>query len=329
METSAGDDASSTVWDDACFDAMFSGVSLQSFLAGGSQSHTLLPSLFGGCYVADSLTFPDGMTSLYPQVSSNFVAESTASSDGPFFKLPKSEPMSVYEQTETQESTFLFHDSTSFPHLPDLRSLEQCSSSFNKRARVDSVMNPLQMVEPMVRTCEGFQNFFVPYEYKHSPDLTTSAAVSPAVQIPRSALARQRRQKLSDKTRCLQKLLPWDKKMDIATMLEEACKYVKFLQAQLLALQSMPRESAISSYSNNHYITDHALFSELLRFLGRTVGPYPEDRGETSSAAANVDIPSQALVSDRVPPFVIQTDGTARLRVRYYNISLCVCVLGH
>ncbi|KAG7022887.1 Transcription factor bHLH, partial [Cucurbita argyrosperma subsp. argyrosperma] len=223
VESSAGDDGSTNVWDDACFNAMFSGVSLQSFLAGGNQNHCplLLPSLFGGGYISDALTFPDASTSLYPQPSSNFVAES----------IESSEPMNVYEQT-----AFVFHASTSFPHLPDLRSLGQCSSSFNKRARVDSVWNPLQMVEPMMRECE----------------VSSSAAVSRTVQIPRSALARQRRQKLSDKTRCLQKLLPWDKKMDISTMLEGAFKYVKFLQAQLLALQSMPCESAISTNSNHH-----------------------------------------------------------------------------
>ncbi|XP_022930851.1 transcription factor bHLH117-like isoform X2 [Cucurbita moschata] len=189
VESSAGDDGSTNVWDDACFNAMFSGVSLQSFLAGGNQNHCplLLPSLFGGGYISDALTFPDASTSLYPQPSSNFVAES----------IESSEPMNVYEQT-----AFVFHASTSFPHLPDLRSLGQCSSSFNKRARVDSVWNPLQMVEPMMRECE--------------------------------------------------KLLPWDKKMDISTMLEGAFKYVKFLQAQLLALQSMPCESAISTNSNHH-----------------------------------------------------------------------------
>lgn len=55
-----------------------------------------------------------------------------------------------------------------------------------------------------------------------------------------SSTTRKRRQKLSEKTRCLEKLLPWDKKMDTATMLEEAYKYVKFLQAQISVLQSMP-----------------------------------------------------------------------------------------
>ncbi|XP_004487384.1 uncharacterized protein [Cicer arietinum] len=65
--------------------------------------------------------------------------------------------------------------------------------------------------------------------------------------IPQSNLARQRRQKLSEKTRCLQKLMPWDKKMDQATLLEEAYKYVKFLQAQFSVLQSMP------SHTTNNY----------------------------------------------------------------------------
>ncbi|KAL6228360.1 hypothetical protein ACLB2K_002310 [Fragaria x ananassa] len=51
---------------------------------------------------------------------------------------------------------------------------------------------------------------------------------------------RQSGQTLSDKTRCLQKLLPWENKMDTATMLESAHRYVRFLQAQVATLQAMP-----------------------------------------------------------------------------------------
>ena len=36
-------------------------------------------------------------------------------------------------------------------------------------------------------------------------------------------------------------MLPWDTKMDMATMLEETYKYVKFLEAQLAALSAMPQ----------------------------------------------------------------------------------------
>lgn len=78
----------------------------------------------------------------------------------------------------------------------------------------------------------------------------TVAMESPMLKCPRVETVsygkqpRGRRQhRLSDKTRCLQKLLPWDEKMDMATVLEEAYKYIKFLQAQVRVLQSMPCES--------------------------------------------------------------------------------------
>ncbi|XP_022742775.1 transcription factor bHLH117-like [Durio zibethinus] len=70
---------------------------------------------------------------------------------------------------------------------------------------------------------------------------------SPPPIIPHSELARKRRQKLSEKIRCLQKLMPWDKKMDTGTMLQEAYKYIQFLQTQIAILQSMPITSCFLS----------------------------------------------------------------------------------
>ncbi|XP_031251126.1 transcription factor HEC2-like [Pistacia vera] len=67
----------------------------------------------------------------------------------------------------------------------------------------------------------------------------------PSVQ-PQRELARQRRQNNSDNVRCLQKLMPCEKKMDTATTLEEAYKYVRFLQSQVNTLQSMPLESSFA-----------------------------------------------------------------------------------
>ncbi|KAL2535659.1 transcription factor bHLH [Forsythia ovata] len=47
---------------------------------------------------------------------------------------------------------------------------------------------------------------------------------SPKVVAPSSTMARLRWQRISDKTRCLQKLLSWDKRMDVAMMLDETYK---------------------------------------------------------------------------------------------------------
>ncbi|KAI5660719.1 hypothetical protein M9H77_20042 [Catharanthus roseus] len=78
-----------------------------------------------------------------------------------------------------------------------------------------------------------------PMTMKRSPPQNRAAAV-----------ARHRRQKISDKMRSLEKLLPWNKRMDMAKVLEEAYKYVKFLQAQIRVLQSMPVYST-DSYSSS------------------------------------------------------------------------------
>ncbi|CAN6457930.1 unnamed protein product [Victoria cruziana] len=73
-------------------------------------------------------------------------------------------------------------------------------------------------------------------------------SVLPAFPVKRqgtapSEAARIRRRKISERTRALERLMPWSAKMDTATMLENAFKYVKFLQAQVSVLKSMPAMS--------------------------------------------------------------------------------------
>ncbi|KAG7029309.1 Transcription factor bHLH54, partial [Cucurbita argyrosperma subsp. argyrosperma] len=55
---------------------------------------------------------------------------------------------------------------------------------------------------------------------------------------PQSLYARKRRERINERLRMLQKLVPNGTKVDISTMLEEAVHYVKFLQLQIKLLSS-------------------------------------------------------------------------------------------
>ncbi|KAF3435546.1 hypothetical protein FNV43_RR22635 [Rhamnella rubrinervis] len=55
---------------------------------------------------------------------------------------------------------------------------------------------------------------------------------------PQSIYARKRREKINERLRILQNLVPNGTKVDISTMLEEAVQYVKFLQLQIKLLSS-------------------------------------------------------------------------------------------
>ncbi|KAF6139680.1 hypothetical protein GIB67_002485 [Kingdonia uniflora] len=84
---------------------------------------------------------------------------------------------------------------------------------------------------------------------------------------PQTVAARQRREKISERIRVLQQLVPGGSKMDTASMLEEAANYLKFLRSQVKTLQTFgnkPENSPSCNTANDLPFSASPLFNQTL-----------------------------------------------------------------
>ncbi|WCJ39651.1 basic helix-loop-helix (bHLH) DNA-binding superfamily protein [Euphorbia peplus] len=79
---------------------------------------------------------------------------------------------------------------------------------------------------------------------------------------PQTVAARQRRERISDRIRVLQRLVPGGNKMDTASMLDEAANYLKFLRNQVKALEKYESVNAspTTNFSPSLPFNNHSFF---------------------------------------------------------------------
>ncbi|GLJ32254.1 hypothetical protein SUGI_0649170 [Cryptomeria japonica] len=118
--------------------------------------------------------------------------------------------------------------SLSVPPSSQFSSDTSLSSSQSFSGRVSCPPPPLKPSEAETRHL----NQLIPLQTCRKPPY--------ASVVPQSVAARQRRSKIREKMCSLEKLIPQGSKLDTARMLDEAIKYLKFLQAQFDVLESMP-----------------------------------------------------------------------------------------
>lgn len=133
------------------------------------------------------------------------------------FRVPKIEP----EETDFMQQSDYISKQASLFQLPNLSSLEEKLDTESKLETQSSS----QLTSPL------------------SPHAT------PLKHERQRDLARQKRQRVRKKIESLKELLPTHKKkrMDTAMVLENAVKYIKFLEAQVNVLKAMPLDDCLVS----------------------------------------------------------------------------------
>ncbi|XP_033512308.1 transcription factor bHLH84-like isoform X2 [Nicotiana tomentosiformis] len=91
----------------------------------------------------------------------------------------------------------------------------------------------LQRQNSMISCCSEDDSVNVSHELTRKTRASRGSATD-----PQSLYARKRRERINEKLKTLQSLIPNGTKVDISTMLEEAVLYVKFLQLQIKLLSS-------------------------------------------------------------------------------------------
>ncbi|XP_009417410.2 transcription factor bHLH117 [Musa acuminata AAA Group] len=163
----------------------------------------------------------------------------------PKLTTTKIEPL----ESEAPDSILVDGGSPGFHRLPMLRSLEPLPLAIKMPSVPLGIPSGdlISVIEPSHKRFRGSSASFSWSPPPCAPPPTAPTTPRHRRPLPSSELSRQRRKKISDRTRIIESLMPWERRMDTGSMLEEASKYIRFLQTQVAALRSMPTAAEFSA----------------------------------------------------------------------------------
>ncbi|XP_013584499.1 PREDICTED: transcription factor bHLH117-like [Brassica oleracea var. oleracea] len=147
--------------------------------------------------------------------------------------------------TESTRFENLFSHDVPFLHLPDLKFVEGARSPPPCLSLAPPP--PLPVARHNVNLRQRHVGSRVNNTFSISPS-SSSKSKPPASQYVHGT------RKVSDRIRSLEKIMPWEKKMSLATTLEETNKYITFLQSQIASLRWMPLDSVYPTKPREEHV---------------------------------------------------------------------------
>ncbi|KAD7478982.1 hypothetical protein R6Q59_005235 [Mikania micrantha] len=163
----------------------------------------------------------------------------------------------------SNESSFNLTPAAVFCQMPELRSIEQANQQekqLKQKFSTVAITSNQQMLEPTVTSFQLATSYLTPATFQPQ-----RLPIAPPAKLSKREQGTRRQYTLSDKTRSLQKLLPVEGKMDMATIYEETFKYIKFLKAQISVLESM----SVTSTSGFNFRSENPRYGNLYEGLGK------------------------------------------------------------
>ncbi|WCJ25250.1 Transcription factor RHD6 [Euphorbia peplus] len=179
--------------------------------------------------------------------------------NGSLLSFQKDEPISSWvENLSYNDSQWSHHSTSSDRRLLENMNSFQTASNFSTEREdkgdwlysdgIDNMVTDHEIRQPASSAATQHSNFHkrphlgesngqaVKKQCNNASKKPKPKTNSPAAKDPQSIAAKNRRERISERLKILQELVPNGSKVDLVTMLEKAISYVKFLQLQVKVL---------------------------------------------------------------------------------------------